>query len=129
MWNLIRSTCGASAVEFALVTLPVMFFIIGIIQTGWIVWANNSLYVAVETAARCGAVNSQTPPCGGNSSSNMKTTARLVFAPLSGATFSTNTSNCAGGAGLVGTYKITIAFVVNLTLTASSCYPTVVIPS
>lgn len=128
MWKLIRNNRGSSAVEFALVAVPVMFFIIGIIQTGWLVWTNNLLYVAVDTAARCGAVNSTTPPCAGNTNGNMITAAQLVFAPLSGASFSANTANCSGGAGLVGSYQVTLAFVVNLTLTARSCYPTVVIP-
>ena len=39
--NFFRNNRGATAVEFALVALPVMAFIIGIIQFGWIVWVDN----------------------------------------------------------------------------------------
>src|SRR5205814_10085366 len=120
---------GGSMIEFALVSLPVILFMFGIMQTGWLVWADNLLNIAVETAARCGAVDSQTSPCTCTTSpcslGDMVTTAQQVFGPLSGASFAANGSSCTtdGGVGLVGTYTVNIAFVVNLTMTAKSCYP------
>ncbi len=138
--NFFRNNRGATAVEFALVALPVMAFIIGIIQFGWIVWVDNLLHISVDTASRCGAIGSVTSPCdgagpvNGGSITNMITTANTVFRPLTGATFTDN-SGCSVGAGtglqssgLVGTYHISIGlavFAMNLTLTAQSCYPTV----
>jgi Flp pilus assembly protein TadG len=125
--KLLKDNRGATAVEFALVALPVIMFILGIVQTGWVVWIDNLLHVSVNAAARCGAVKSTTPPCDG---ANMITTADTVFQPLSGATFTDNGSCTAdGGNGLIGTYSVSILFVVNLTLTAKSCYPTVIVPS
>jgi len=138
--NFFRNNRGATAVEFALVALPVTGFIIGIIQFGWIVWVDNLLHISVDTASRCGAIGSVTSPCGGagpvNSGSitNMITTANTVFQPLIAATFTDNSSCSVGvgtglqGSGLVGTYHISIGlgvFAMNLTLTAQSCYPTV----
>lgn len=122
MRRLLKNNQGASAVEFALVSLPVIVFIFGIMQTAWIVWANNLLNIAVDTAARCGAVSSTTRPCYG---SDMVRAAQEVFGPLDGASFSANGSSCTtdGGVGLVGTYTVNIAFVVNVTMTAKSCYP------
>ena len=133
MWKLFRNNQGATVVEFALVALPVLTFMFGLIQTCYIVWADNLLHVAVDTAARCGATNSTTTPCAGNSPSNMITAAKIVFAPLPvtgshAATFAANTANC-NGSGLVGTYLVSIVWVVNLELTAASCYPTVPVPS
>jgi hypothetical protein len=125
--NFFQNNRGATAVEFALAALPVMLFILGIIQTAWILWIDNLLHVSVNAAARCGAVNSTTLPCSGLGLTNMRSAANLVFRPLIGATFSNN-SSC-GGAGLIGTYPVTIVFVVNLTLTAKSCYPTVIVPT
>src|SRR6266403_1458796 len=126
--NLFRNNRGSAAVEFALAALPVMLFILGIMQTGWILWIDNLLHVSVDAAARCGAVSTSTTlPCYGSGLGNMQSTANLVFRPLSGATFSNN-SSC-GGAGLIGTYNVSIVFVVNLTLTAESCYPTVIVPT
>ena len=122
MKSLFKNITGASAVEFALVALPVFAFIFGIMQTAWIVWADNVLHVSVDAAARCGAVNSTTSPCAGT---DMVTAANAFFAPLSGATFISNsTCSADGGAGLVGTYKVSI-LLVSLTLSANSCYPTV----
>jgi Flp pilus assembly protein TadG len=121
MWKLIRNNHGSSAVEFALAILPVMVFIIGLIQTGWMVWANNLLYMAVDAAARCGAIASQTPPC--DPGGDMIKTAQTVFAPLHSASFTRNVTNCSNGQGVVGTYNVTLGFVVNLQLHAKSCYP------
>jgi Flp pilus assembly protein TadG len=119
----LQNNRGATAVEFALVALPVLVFILGIIQTSWIVWIDNLLKVSVQTAARCGAIQSMTSPCNGT---NMVSTATAVFSPMSGATFSPNAACSAdNGSGLVGTYKVSILFVVNLSLTADSCYPKV----
>ena len=123
--NFFKNNRAAAAVEFALVALPVILFIFGIIQTAWVLWIDNLLHVSVDTAARCGAVNSTTPPCAGTT--NMVATADQVFGIIGGATFNSNNSNCSGdnGAGLVGTYNVRMLFVVKLTLTAKSCYPTV----
>jgi Flp pilus assembly protein TadG len=135
---LLKNNRGAAAVEFALVALPVIVFIFGIMQTGWIVWIDNLLHTSVDTATRCVAVNSQTLPCDGNSLQGMQQAANAVFAPLSGTTcgsttncltLSWNTNCSAGEKGVVGTYTFSFLWVVSMTLTAQSCYPTVVIPS
>jgi Flp pilus assembly protein TadG len=121
MKTLFKNNYGTTAVEFALVGLPVFLFIFGIMQTGWIMWTDNLLHVSVNAAARCGAVKSTTPPC---NSTNMVAAATTVFAPLSGAVFVSNATCSANGAsGLIGTKQVSILFVVNLTLTAKSCYP------
>jgi Flp pilus assembly protein TadG len=121
----LKNNRGATMVEFALVAIPVIWFILGIMQTSYIVWINNLLQTSVNAAARCGAVGSATLPCYGSGLANMQNTANLVFF-VSGATFSNNaTCSVDGGAGLIGTYNVSIVFVVNLQLTAKSCYPTV----
>ena len=124
MKDLWRNNRGATIVEFALVALPVIVLTLGIIQTAWIVWVRNLLQTSVDAAARCGAINSTTAPCNG---SNLIQTANTVFAPLSGATFTANGLSCSsdGGIGLVGTYNITIVFVVSMSVTAKSCYPVI----
>jgi Flp pilus assembly protein TadG len=121
MKKFLRNNHGGAMVEFALVSLPVVLFIFGIMQVAWIVWIDNLLQVSVDAAARCGAVRSTTPPCAGT---DMIAAANSVFGPLSGASFSNNTSACSGK-GVVGTYTITFGFVTNMTVTASSCFPSV----
>ena len=125
MKKLFRDSRGGAMVEFALVTLPVLVFLCGIMQTGWVVWVDNLLQVSVDAAARCGAVKSTTSPCTGGTTANMIATANQVFGPMSGANFTENTSSCSTGTGLIGTYTMNFLFVINLTVTAKSCYPTV----
>jgi Flp pilus assembly protein TadG len=130
MKSLFKNNSGATMVEFALVAVPVFLFIMGIMQFGWTLWVDNLLHMAVDAAARCGAVNSTTSPCQGNSTAQMIQTAKTVFTPLSGATFSLNTTNCSG-TGLTGTYSVDFLWnkTVYVNLTTSSCYPTVVTPA
>jgi len=125
MKRLFRNNRGGAMVEFALVALPVVVFLCGIMQTAWVVWVDNLLQVSVDAAARCGAVKSTTTPCAGGTTSNMIATANQVFGPMSGANFTANTSSCSTGTGLSGTYTMNFLFVINLTVTAKSCYPTV----
>jgi Flp pilus assembly protein TadG len=144
--NFCKNNRGAAAVEFALVALPVLAFMMGIIQFGWVVWVDNLLHISVDTASRCGAVGSTTSPCdgagpiNGGSLTNLITTATTVFAPLTAdATTFTNNSSCSvdpgtelQGTGLQGSYHVSIGLgvlAVNLTLTARSCYPTVPQPA
>jgi Flp pilus assembly protein TadG len=118
--KILRDERGATLVEFALTALPVFFFIFGIMQTAYIVWVDNLLHLSVDTAARCGAVQSTTAPCQGI---DMAATANSVFSPRGGAVFGNNLScSAAGGAGVTGTYTVNIV-AVTLTLTAQSCYP------
>jgi len=118
MWKVFRENRGTAIVEYALAALPVVLLTFGIMQTAWIVWIDNLLTVSVDAAARCGGVGSTTYPCAG---SDMVSTANAVFRPLSGASFSANT--CTNGVGLIGTYSITFLFVLDMRVTAKSCYP------
>src|SRR5215472_7696715 len=58
MKTLSRNNRGTATVEVALVTMPIILFIVGIIQTACIVWADNLLHIATDTGTRCGAVTS-----------------------------------------------------------------------
>jgi Flp pilus assembly protein TadG len=59
------ATCrnGGTAVETAIVLPVLMLAIVGAIMEGWMLYSTNMLFFAVESAARCAAVNTTT--CGG----------------------------------------------------------------
>jgi Flp pilus assembly protein TadG len=123
----LKNDRGAAAVEFGLLAVPVIGFILAIIEFGWVLWIDNALNIAVDTAARCGAVQSTTIPCNGI---DMVTTANTVFPLTAPAGTFTNNTSCQndGGSGLVGAYNASIGvwvWSVSITLTATSCYPTV----
>jgi Flp pilus assembly protein TadG len=127
MWKFLRDNRGAAMVEYALAALPVIMFTFGIMQIAWVVWMDNLLTISVSTAARCGAIKSNTSPCPTTSNwsdveAGMETAAHTMFG-ISGATFSANT--CTNGVGLIGNYSISFLFLVNMTVTAKSCYPVV----
>jgi Flp pilus assembly protein TadG len=129
--NLFKNNRGTAMVEFALVALPVLFFIIGIMQIAYIVWIDNILHYSVDAAARCGAVQSTTSPCNGGGLANMQSTASALFAVANASGSPTFSTNCSGS-GLTGTYNVAIGLgqmAVNITLRAKSCYPTVPVPS
>lgn len=123
MNTLLKNNRGTTAVEFALVAVPILMFTLGIVQTGCMMWTANTLHVAADVAARCGAVQSTTAPCNGRA--NMISTANTVFAPLNSTGVFSSNASCTtdGGSGLIGSYTVNIMFVVNFTLTAKSCYP------
>jgi Flp pilus assembly pilin Flp len=53
--KLFKNNSGATAVEFALVAVPVFVFILGIIQVGYVVWVDNLLQYPCP--GRAGSLN------------------------------------------------------------------------
>lgn len=48
---------GAAALEFALIVPAFVLLCVGLMETGRVLWTQNSLLRAVQAAARCGAVD------------------------------------------------------------------------
>lgn len=57
----LRCSRGATAVEFALVALPLLFFLLGIMELGRVFQYQTTLQHAVGTAARYGSIYTQDP--------------------------------------------------------------------
>lgn len=55
-----RSRRGASAIEFALLLVPITLILGGIIEFGWLFLQSNTLLMAARTGARSGAAMSET---------------------------------------------------------------------
>jgi Flp pilus assembly protein TadG len=121
MQKFLQNRDGGAAVEGALILLPFLLFFFGIIQTGYILWIDNLLHYSVDAAARCGAVSSTTYPCYGPGLANMQSTTNALFF-IGGLPPPIINPDCTGS-GLTGTYTVNFFSVVNLTLTAKSCYP------
>ncbi|MGA7974726.1 MAG: TadE/TadG family type IV pilus assembly protein, partial [Pseudolabrys sp.] len=47
---------GAVAIEYALILPALLLLVIGIIDTGRVLWTYTTLYRATEAAARCAAI-------------------------------------------------------------------------
>jgi Flp pilus assembly protein TadG len=148
--DLLRDIRGASLMEFA-VTLPIFFLVLfGLIQVGMMLWAQIGLQHGVETASRCASLSDiavvqggATPatthtPCysaNGNVTANVSTVKSFAAANSYGfnppvGTFSvslTAGTSTAPACNLISaSYPFTaIHYLYSITLTASSCFPTV----
>jgi Flp pilus assembly protein TadG len=114
---------GTSALEFALVAPMFLTLIFGIFQYAYVIFVDNLLHYSVDAAARCGAVASTTPPCNGSGTTAMEQTAKTLFFMSNKPSFLAYCSSD-NGSGLSATYDVSILNIVNLQLTAQSCYPT-----
>lgn len=66
--RLIKASDGIETVEFALVSITLFLFLLGVIEFGWLYWTQSELQYAAEAAARCQTVNccaSGPAVCGG----------------------------------------------------------------
>jgi Flp pilus assembly protein TadG len=118
---LARDRRGHSAVEFALVCLPFLLFLFGIIAVGQAVWLQNALDASVAEAARCASVN---PTLCGTSPQIQTYAASQAGAGFNGTDFSVTTPSCGKQVSANYPFKPTLPFVtVTFTLTADACYP------
>jgi Flp pilus assembly protein TadG len=128
--NVLRRRDGTALIEFALAVPVVLTLILGIIEFGRVLWAQNALHYAVEEAARCMTFNATS--CGSTSATQnyAAATSGMTFANAS--TVFTPTTGVACGGAVTGN-KVTASypfpfltslFSYNITLTAQACFPT-----
>jgi Flp pilus assembly protein TadG len=119
---------GVAAVEFALILLPLLLMVLGIIDGGRMLWTQNSLQYAVEQAARCAVVNTTT--CGTTAQIQSYAASMVYGMSLSSSVFSSASPGPDCGATktreVSASYSYTplFPFPNNVTLTATSCRPT-----
>jgi Flp pilus assembly protein TadG len=116
-----RHAGGAAALEYALVLPLFALMLMGCIWSGMLMFSVNSLEMAVESAARCAAVN--TSRCG--SATSTQSYAMTQYAgPAISPVFTLTKTNC----GHTVTGRATFDFAVipgvgSVPLTVSACYP------
>jgi len=116
-----RDEDGATALEFALVLPALVLLIIGIMETGRVVWVQNALNYSVDQAARCASVDKIT--CGS------ATQIQAYAGTQSGAGFSASVFTVSvAGCGIVVSGSAPVSLHIpfatsSLTLSAQSCYP------
>jgi len=124
---------GVAAVEFALILLPLLLMVLGIIDGGRMLWTQNSLQYAVEQAARYAGLNQAACSTGHTTCYTTAQIQSYAASMVYGMSLSTSvfSSSSAGCGTLVGTqvsasyaYTPLFPFPSNVTLTASSCRPT-----
>jgi Flp pilus assembly protein TadG len=116
---------GSAAIEYALILPALLLFVIGIIDTGRLIWTYTTLSRAAEAAARCAAIN--TTECGTQAQIQSYAATQAWGLTINAAAFTVTTETC--GIQVKGTYDFTFAIPAftttfgTITLNATACYP------
>jgi Flp pilus assembly protein TadG len=128
--GLARACDGATAVETAIVLPAFLLMFFSIIEGGRIFWTQSTLQFAVETAARCAAVNMPLAalPCASASAIPSYAASQAYGMTIASSTFTFTQPQPSCGYQVTASYVF--SFIVsevypagNITLTASSCHP------
>ena len=118
---LTRDQNGNTAIEMALLGMPLFLFVFAIINTGYALWLQNALEFSVMQAARCATVN---PSLCGTASQIAAYAADQSGAGFDSTIFSFAQASC--GNQVSATYPLTLPppfTSVSLNLSVQSCYP------
>jgi Flp pilus assembly protein TadG len=120
--RVLREGDGVAAIEFAL-TVPVLLVaLLGIIEFGRVLWAQNALHYAVEEAARCATIDLTT--CGNTSETQTYASTASGYGFPTGA-FTVTVAACGNQVSASYPFQFLTSLVsYSLTLTAQACYPT-----
>ena len=114
---------GNTAVEFALVFPVFILMVLGIFETGRALWTQSLLNYAVQSAARCGAIDTAT--CG--SSTATVTYAVQNSSPLTvpNADFTVSNPACGNQVAVAFPFTTIVPQLLpfDVTLSAQACYP------
>ena len=115
---------GTTAIETAIVLPVVLLFIVGLMEFGRAIWIQATLDYAVESAARCAAVN--TTLCATAAQTQTYAVGKAAGLTLASSVFTLTTQTCGAqvSANLPFQFVVPILFPYAITLTASACYPT-----
>ena len=135
----LRDGRGAAAVEFALVIIPMLLLIIGVIEFGRLLWTRQSMQSLAMAAARCMALPQTQCATAGVYSSDKTVTfvldgASKLGVPLAGSNVTATASTTCGGVSGFSTVRINFTFntvaprlITALTsgsaLTVTACFP------
>jgi Flp pilus assembly protein TadG len=112
---------GASAVEFALVVLPFVTMILGIIGTCLMLYANQTLQFAVEAAARCASVERYV--CTSDALTRSYAVSQYKGPGVS-PTFTVSSAGCGHTVSGSATFPLNAGIIsISVPLSATACFP------
>jgi Flp pilus assembly protein TadG len=116
--RLARDAGGATAVEYALVLPVAMMMMLGGIWVGMLIFSVSSMDRAVQSAARCMAVDANA--CGSTGATQTYAQSHYI-GPAISPVFTASSSGC--GHTVTATANFDVPAIVNVPLTISACYP------
>jgi Flp pilus assembly protein TadG len=118
-----RDARGSSAVEFGL-TVPVFLaLMMGVIETGLLMWAQIGLQHGAEAAARCATINTTT--CGSTSATQTYAAQQAFGLNPPSSVFTVSTPSCGNQVSASYSFQFITSYLgmSALTLSARSCFP------
>ncbi len=126
---------GTETLEFAIVSLMFFALILGVIEFGRVMWIANGLHLAVQQAARCGAIGSSYPSSCTTPTQVQTFAASVAGTPVDSSAFTATPQVCTGSPSVCTPscgYQVSATYAVRLyipyvnanpTLTAEACFP------
>jgi len=115
-----RDCSGAVAVEFAIISIPLLFLLTGGFDLGFAMLTETRINFAVEAAARCSAISAPMCPSPSQTAAYGASIAGLPGLDASG--FLVTTAAC--GVNVTATYAYSGMVLPAITRSAGACYPT-----
>jgi len=119
-----RDRRGTSALEFGLIAPLFFAFLIGVIETGLLLWTQVGLQHGAEVAARCATVNATLCPTANPDMITSYASQQAFGLNLPASTFTYTSPAC--GNQVSASYQFQFPQILNLaplTLTAAACFP------
>jgi Flp pilus assembly protein TadG len=112
---------GTTAIEYAIVLPALLLFLLGIMDTGRLLWNYTTLYRAVEAAARCGTVN--LIDCGTTGQIQSRAVAEAWGMAVSAGSFTVSDQACGLQVRTTYSFVFTIPGFSAITLEPEACFP------
>lgn len=119
--RLLAAESGASAVEFAIVVLPLFMMIYGALEGGRLLWIQNQVQSAVEVSARCAAID--TTDCGTTAQVQAYAAALVQGETVAATDFTVTDAACGKQVTASVPYTPMLLSMFSMTLSASYCRP------
>ena len=121
--HLLADRRGATAVEMAFILPVLILLLVGLMETGRLIWTQSVLHYAVEHAARCAAID--TNNCATTAQVQNYAIAMASPVPVTRADFTVTTPACGSQVAASYPFQTVVANMLpyNITLSAQSCFP------
>lgn len=112
---------GTTAIEYALILPAFLLFLLGVLDTGRLLWNYTTLYRATQAAARCGAVN--VTDCGTTAQIQNEAVAEAWGMTVTTSMFTVTNPTCGVHVSATYTFTFTIPGFSAITLNPTACHP------
>lgn len=119
--SLLSDRRGTTAIEYAIILPALLLFLLGIMDTGRLLWTYSTLYRAAEAAARCGAVN--VTDCASTTQIRNQAVAAAWGLTVDASAFTVANQSCGMQVSATYSFTFTIPGFSAITLNPTACHP------